>query len=93
MTIAHAVVVVYPLSDGTYSLLRVVQLPLPPTAKATRAFMGASSSPTALWHGPVARRGGGDHLAACEAWEAADRERASGFLASAVQLARDLGYA
>ncbi len=51
MTIACAVVVVYPLPEGTYSLPRVVQLPLPPTAKATRAFMGTSSTPTALWHG------------------------------------------
>jgi hypothetical protein len=40
--------VLHPLSDSTCSLLKLVQLLLPPTAKATRAVVGACSSPTAL---------------------------------------------
>jgi len=32
-------------------------------------------------------------LAACEAWDGADPDRAGYLLADAVQLARDLGYA
>jgi hypothetical protein len=38
--------VLHPLSDSTCSLLKLVQLLLPPTAKATRAPMGACPGPS-----------------------------------------------
>ena len=48
----------HPLSDGTCSLLKLVRLLLPPTAKATRAFVGACRSPTVqrTSAGPLASR-------------------------------------
>jgi hypothetical protein len=50
--------VLHPLSDSTCSLLKLVQLLLPPTAKATRALVGACSSQVGDGLEPLTAHGG-----------------------------------